>query len=169
GRSHPDYSCVTQLIQVITDARSTEVAFALEWPWDIVRRGGVAINLDNGKDEIFGFVESGQYFVLCDGHRCGILDAPLHFDEAQFACAWDTRFDIVTTFIGADISWHVAKLPFGLHHCLHGYALDTSGLVGTLFDIGNVALSCEPVQQSLRDDEDAAYHHGWQRRKFALL
>src|SRR5260370_21368759 len=129
---------------------------------DVVWHGLSAVYFDDGKDKVIGFVDGCQYLVLGDGDCIGSFDAPLDFDEAQFAGAGNARFDVIAAFVGAHIAGDVAKLSLCLHHGCHGDAFDTGSFVGGLVYVWGVDAPGEFVDQSLRDDEDTTDDDGRQ-------
>jgi hypothetical protein len=75
----------------------------------------VAIELDNGEDEVVRLVKRIQDFVLGDGYRSGARQAALDLDEAKPAGSRHSAFNVVAELFGLAIGGHKTKITFDLH------------------------------------------------------
>ena len=86
------------------------------------------IHLNDGEDEVVGFVEGGEDFVAGHSDGLAVFVAAFDFDEAELAGLGDEGLDVVAATVGADVSWLEAQAALGFHDGLHGEGLDARGL-----------------------------------------
>src|SRR5712691_6793182 len=105
-----------QLGEVVVHARHAKVWLAPERAAHVVHAVRIVWQeLDDGENEVLGFIERVEDLILRDGDRRCPRDAAFHFEEAQVASAWVTALDVIAQFVKLTVHRVIAKLA------LYGY------------------------------------------------
>src|SRR5256885_381840 len=106
-----------QFGEVVVHAGHTEVRLATERLAQVAHSMGVPVaELHDGENEVVGFVERVQYFVLrdCNGSRAG--HPPLDLNEPQPAGTGHAALDVVAELRELAVGGLEAQGALDLHH-----------------------------------------------------
>src|SRR2546426_1330999 len=156
-----------QIPEIIVDACDTEVRLTLEGTAQVVDAMRlIGEELDDGKDEVVGFVERVEDLVLRDRDGRRVRQAPLYLDEAQPARAGDAALDVVAELLVLAVCRLESEATLDFHD--DGARTRGGGLSINRRAWGRDGPACEGGKEAHRYHQQAPKDHGWQRRELAL-